>query len=244
MEAIELKSVGEALDYMADLPGDWAFRGQSSQWELKPSLYRTQLRSPDTPMDHESRVINAFVQRASVYGADANLFHASRWFDLLALMQHHGAPTRLLDWTSSAAIALRFAYRKIVQRADSKPVIFAADISAINDASDGKSMEQYAPGQTDWPMHPRFITKHVATHPRMVHQNGIFLLFGRLPEPRARLPSKSLVKVTISAPPEEVWHKLGRSGITETIMFPDLDGLGRELAFSLIESPPQMIPPQ
>lgn len=242
MEKVVVKSVGEALDFLADLPGEWAFRGQSSPWELKPTLYRSELRSPETPAEHEARVIDAFVQRASVYGADPALFDPSRWFDLLALMQHHGAPTRLLDWTSSAAIALRFAYRRVGQKTDSSPVVFAADMTAINSATDGKALEQYAPRREDWPMGPRFVTKHVATHPRMVHQGGVFLLFGRIPEPRANLPAKSLIQVTLSAPPENVWNKLGRSGITETMLFPDLDGLGRELAFSTVESPAKLIP--
>ena len=43
----------------------------------------------------------------------------------LALMQHHGAPTRLLDWTYSPFVAAFFAYSELLIRSDSRVAVWA-----------------------------------------------------------------------------------------------------------------------
>jgi len=47
--------------------------------------------------------------------------------DSYFLMQHHGVPTRLLDWTDGALIALHFAVRGKPRRAPSGSVIYILD---------------------------------------------------------------------------------------------------------------------
>ena len=55
--------------------------------------------------EHEKGIIREFRRRAHHYLPDATLLGDS--LELLALMQHHGAPTRLLDWTYSLYVAAR-----------------------------------------------------------------------------------------------------------------------------------------
>jgi hypothetical protein len=77
------------------------FRGHAdATWKLLPSLTRT--AHPDA----EVALIKRFKQNAySIMGTDAP---KEEWHWLF-LMQHHGAPTRLLDWSENPLVALYFA---------------------------------------------------------------------------------------------------------------------------------------
>src|ERR1700722_14126426 len=97
------------LEVTSELSPDWVFRGQrDSSWELKTSLERNS--GPRPPPDAERQVLNAFQRRAPYYvGATAPLPKEDRVIEWLALVQHHGGPNRLLDWTRSPFVALFFA---------------------------------------------------------------------------------------------------------------------------------------
>ncbi|MBA4388347.1 MAG: FRG domain-containing protein [Verrucomicrobia bacterium] len=76
------------------------YRGQSSPWRLRPSLARK-----EHGVAAEMTVIKRFKQNAHLLLSPLP-FDEWEW---LYIMQHHGAPTRLLDWTENPLVALYFA---------------------------------------------------------------------------------------------------------------------------------------
>jgi hypothetical protein len=114
--------------------GNWIYRGQgSSKWMLEPSMVRattvkTESSTPGRPPElveidpkwHQDALLDLFKRHAHQYStfvpADGDTVG---W---LALMQHHGAPTGLLDWTFSPYVALFFAVEKRVDSASSHSV--------------------------------------------------------------------------------------------------------------------------
>lgn len=84
----------------------WIFRGQSnSNWELASTFER----SPEPNRYNELFLLREFKRSASHYIEPAEM--PRNTLEWLALMQHSGIPTRLLDFTTSPYIAGYFAVR-------------------------------------------------------------------------------------------------------------------------------------
>src|SRR5262245_39598074 len=86
---------------------DWAFRGMPGfDWQLATALERLEVQKLASVA--ERSLLTSFKRRAHHYLND--LPEVNNNLEWLALMQHHGAPTRLLDWTRSPYVALFFAF--------------------------------------------------------------------------------------------------------------------------------------
>ena len=114
-KTVEIDSWGTLLREVEDLKrhsGSVLFRGQSdADWPLTPSLKRVS-SSFAVARQNEIDAYNIFRSRAHSF-LSPNLFSVlTRHYNLLlwwAVMRHHGAPTRILDWTRSPFVALYFA---------------------------------------------------------------------------------------------------------------------------------------
>jgi hypothetical protein len=101
-----IKEDNEAKGNMVEL----LFRGQGVDRPLLPKLSRLQLNGSIINVE---KLILAEFKRGILPLTE---FKPDNNWDLLALAQHHGLPTRLLDWTYHALVALWFAVERPAQK--------------------------------------------------------------------------------------------------------------------------------
>jgi hypothetical protein len=128
MDIVHIKSWNEFVALSSECDG-WAFRGlPDADWQLMSSLSRY-LHSfvPDKTSwrQREERALRIFRRKAHIYLDDAGVLVDD--IRCLALMQHHGAPTRMLDFTKSPFVAAFFALNNTNRSA----AVFALDTPTL-----------------------------------------------------------------------------------------------------------------
>ena len=185
-------------------------------------------------------------------------------WDWYFLMQHHGAPTRLLDWTDGALIALHFAVRDKPTPAKTGAVVYVLDPHwllryieglpdyarakenwdkfRVKDPAEGLTEEEwdraYLPGdaedqkETPLPGAPLLWDSPHVTR-RIAAQRSRFMIFGTDPKWMTEIgkgkPSHLRAIMIPAGSINRIRRELRDAGVTESVVFPDLDGLGREL---------------
>ena len=194
------------------LDGSWLFRGVSSARHLLiPSIGRNG-RGWKYSLDLERRLLEKFQREALPY-LRTNIEVSDKW-TWLAMAQHHGVPTRLLDWSESPFISLFFA-------------------TLGNDHEDAGVYLVKRPSQVrDVRKDPFAVTRPAFFYPRHVTaritaQSGLFTVQPKPSEPYAGTGMRQIV-ISAAAKPD-IRRKLDAIGIHHALIYADLDGLSARL---------------
>ncbi|MCP4270142.1 MAG: FRG domain-containing protein [Candidatus Brocadiaceae bacterium] len=248
-----IQSIAKYIDAVQNVLAGWGnvdssthawFRGQSnSNWSLLPRLYR-----PEENPSCERQMFRDFKLRA-------NAFISSRPendMELLFVMQHYSMPTRLLDWTESHLFALFFAVEPQDIAVDAAIWILSpAQLNSLSKYGHRVPMSNhdvFSKYTLDVDATGPRRKKVVATYPmavrprrstaRVVAQRGMFTVHGnkqksiddfKRTEEFSVLRLQKLVIAAKSKP--RIKKELLLAGISYSSLFPDLDGLSKEISY-------------
>ncbi len=273
-----VESLGTFIDRVSTLRKSWGlprhkelwFRGESRDYGetlLRPELYRpVTIGVPLKPiwklLEIENDLYNEF-QRSAVERSNEKTSEEDWDWDSYFLMQHHNGPTRLLDWSDGALMALHFALRN---KADDEHVAHVyvlephrlseqlkqfADVKMIEhdwkayvakhpsyDLSEDEWEDSYLPAdeeelaELNVPRPPLVLRTDLITR-RIAAQRSRFIVLGTEPNwlsDEFKKADSTIKLIEIAATSRaQIRQELRDCGVTESVIYPDLDGLGREM---------------
>ena len=208
---------------------DWLFRGVTdAAYGLVPKIGREKARKlkpvPGSRermrvpyrLEDESAVLAMFKQQAR-----AHLQSPPKGkFEWLAIAQHFGLPTRLLDWTDSLLVAAWFAVEKGGGSKKTAPAIWVTKgVSSESVDHKGDPLELAVPTVYRPP--------HIS--PRISAQGSVLMI---CPKPTEEVALPFSKKIIIDRSAEfTIKKRLNACGINRRHLFPDLSGLTEHLTW-------------
>jgi hypothetical protein len=137
------KGLGEFNNIVAEIRDVWQVKAKKELWfrgegrdyqdtKLRPALYRRcdpkALKSHSDLIDIEDDLFAHFQHNSTELAQkeSASETEEDPWIDYF-LMQQYGGPTRLLDWSDGALIALHFALREVQEEHEYDRKVYVLD---------------------------------------------------------------------------------------------------------------------
>ncbi len=257
MTTVNITSTEQLLRELNSLPNSYVYRGQASgDWKLTSSLERIlgPKWSAAEADKHEEYILRNFKSKFHLYDTE-NAQPASR-LEWLSLLQHYGAPTRLIDFTESPYIALYFAIETLRPGADhgNSIAVYAINYTELmeatlnhiklHDKKFAETRETFASRQDEiyedivdrFHYDVAWVTEPGRINMRLDRQAGCFLLStskNLRMEEVLELPTYGKVDIRKYVIPKSfltgIWALLRKINLNSKVIYGDLSGLCNSL---------------
>ena len=183
----------------------------------------------DSIEECEKKIFNKFKKQARPYvnlKVSYNNHNPGELWEWIALAQHYGLPTRLLDWSDNPLVAAFFAVNEIKTTNDESngSLIYVYNLPYKYRPEDSE-LEEKSPFDLGIELNGMIITPYHVSN-RIISQAGLFTIHS---DPLISLePSENRFIKTIFIPNssrERIKYDLNEYGINRASLFPDLDGI-------------------
>jgi hypothetical protein len=229
---LQLRSLGDLMDYVDDFDKSDVilFRGQQREsWPLLPKIAR--IKNGNCTLKNEFEILTEFKKGA--YNFIQN--RPENEWGWLAIAQHHGLATRVLDWSLNPLVSLWFAVKDPSYEKENG-ILWVYSPNQRSIINNLKLADEPDPFKID--RVKVFFPHHEI--PRIRAQAGVFTIHPRvmpdekfIPLEKMQINNEALTQVIV---PRESFEKLKKSldkcGVHAAILLPDLDGLAQRIVYN------------
>ncbi len=190
------------------------YRGiNTNKFKLIPKVGRIPEFLKENIKEREKKMLNEFIGQAKAY---INTNAENQW-DWISIAQHHGLPTRLLDWSRNPLVAAFFAVEK---ESGEDGIIYVYKNGKYLNANNVRDPFEHV-------MVNKFRPKHLTQ--RITAQAGIFTIH---PHPKEPFEGEDIDEIIIkNSFKKELKDILSRYGIHRATLFPCTDGVAEYIAW-------------
>lgn len=220
---MEVKTINDFYDFLksqTETEDNLIYRGaRNSTFKLTPSIGRIKDKKGEKlNVTEEIRLYDIFKHQAYPFIKE----YKNDKLELLSIGQHHGLPTRLLDWTKNPLIATYFAVEEPFTKDDGKDTEFCC-VYIYNAMKKVKLSDNFDPFTVTE------VTRYIPKHwdQRIIAQGGLFTVHNDPYKPWEPTELKTvLIHKDIR---KQIKTTLNRFGIHPGTVYPDLDGIARHI---------------